>query len=71
MQDFGKPNSTVKGGARRADYLPQVREVWWRRTNDGGLMIAVKATLDEHAVEHAGAPRALWTEIRWAGSTWG
>ena len=53
----------VKGGARRAEYLPQAQEVWWQRDADGGLRVVVKATFDEFAVRHAGAPKAIWTEI--------
>lgn len=64
LQDFGKPNSTVKGGARRAEYLPQAQRVWWRRTTGGGLHVTIKATFDSYAVQYAGAPKALWTEIR-------
>ena len=56
----------VKGGARRAEYLPQAQEVWWRRTDEGGLHIVVKAQFDSYAVLNAGAPQALWTEIRCA-----
>ncbi|EFN55987.1 hypothetical protein CHLNCDRAFT_145354 [Chlorella variabilis] len=70
-KDFGKPNATVKGGARRAEYLPQAQEVWWRRSDEGGLHVTVKATFDDYAVTHAGAPRALWTEIRWVGAAHG
>jgi hypothetical protein len=41
--------------------------VWWRRTDEGGLHIVVKAQFDSYAVLKAGAPKALWTEIRWVG----
>ena len=61
----------MKGGARRAEYLPQAQEVWWRRSDEGGLHVTVKATFDDYAVTHAGAPRALWTEIRWVGAAHG
>ena len=57
------PAPAVKGGARRAEYLPQAQEVWWQRGAEGGLRVVVKATFDEYAVQHAGAPKAIWTEI--------
>ncbi|EFN51908.1 hypothetical protein CHLNCDRAFT_54763 [Chlorella variabilis] len=63
-KDFSKPNSTLKGGARHAAYLPQAEEVWWRRNDDGGLHITVKSAFERYAVQSAGAPKVLWTEIR-------
>ncbi len=39
--------------------------MWWRRTKGGGLHVAVKASFDGYAVQNAGAPEALWTEIWW------
>lgn len=38
--------------------------MWWKRGDDGGLHVVVKATFDSYAVLNAGAPAALWTEIR-------
>lgn len=59
--------AAVKGGARHAAYLPQAEEVWWRRNDDGGLHITVKSAFERYAVQSAGAPKVLWTEIRCAG----
>jgi hypothetical protein len=64
LRDFGKPNATSKGGARRADYLPMAQEVWWKEDDAGTLFVTVKATFDDFAVANAGAPLALWTEIK-------
>lgn len=57
-------HSAGSGGARRTDFLPHADEVWWRAEPDGGLTLVVKAGFDLEAVEKAGAPQALWTEIR-------
>lgn len=56
--------AAASGGAKRADYLPTAQEVWWKPDEQGGLKVVVKAAFAEEAVVKAGAPRALWTEIR-------
>ena len=61
------PAPAAKGRARRAVYLPQASGVWWRRGDDGALSVVVKATFDSFAVLEAGAPAAIWTEIRRGG----
>lgn len=64
------PNRAASGGARRADFLPHADEVWWRPEPDGGLTLVVKAGFDQEVVDKAGAPQALWTEIRWVAGVW-
>ena len=54
----------ASGGARRADFLPHADEVWWRAEPDGGLTLIVKSGFDQEAVDKAGAPQALWTEVK-------
>ncbi len=54
----------ASGGARRADFQPRAEEVWWRSGPDGGLTLIVKSGFDQEAVDKAGAPQALWTEIK-------
>ncbi|GAB4813534.1 hypothetical protein N2152v2_000580 [Parachlorella kessleri] len=63
-KDFGKPNSTVKGAAKRADYQPRLKAVWHRETAGGGFHLVTKAAFPRALVKEAGAPRAVWTEIR-------
>ncbi|KAL4451756.1 hypothetical protein ABPG75_007418 [Micractinium tetrahymenae] len=63
------PACTASGGARRADFLPHAEEVWWRAEPDGGLTLVIKAGFDSEAVEKAGAPQALWTEIKAAAGS--
>ena len=63
-KDFGKPGSTSRGGATRADFLPAVHEVLWRQTAEEGLRVVVRARFPAAAVQEAGAPQGLWIEVR-------
>jgi hypothetical protein len=62
-KDFGKPGSAA-GGAARRDVRPRLRRVWRRAAPAGGLHVVVESAFPEDLVAQAGAPAAVWTEIR-------
>lgn len=81
--DFSKPNSTYHGGAQRRDTTPHLDQVWGKALHSSMIMhnntdnntdnnkeeirITTRALFDEDLVSRAGAPRAIWTEIKSVG----
>ncbi|KDD76566.1 hypothetical protein H632_c180p1, partial [Helicosporidium sp. ATCC 50920] len=62
-KDFGKPNATALGGARRGDHAAKVTAAWAGRDGLGGLKVVIRTVFPDWVVDNAGAPAALWTEI--------
>ena len=63
IKDFGKPNATVLGGAKRQDAVPALQKVWQRTDGHGGLHVIAKAVFDDDLVTYAGAPAAVYYDI--------
>ena len=61
--DFGKPNATALGGAKRQDAVPALQKVWKVVDDDGGLHIIAEAVFDDDLVTYAGAPAAVYYDI--------
>jgi hypothetical protein len=78
-RDFGKPNSTVLGGAKRRDVFPTLHTVWECDStstasvsdSSGGFHIVAQSSFeDENLLLDAGAPASVFLEITSpAGST--
>ncbi|KAL6772128.1 hypothetical protein ACKKBG_A29040 [Auxenochlorella protothecoides x Auxenochlorella symbiontica] len=62
--DFGKPNATRLGGAARADVDPVAQRVWAASSSEAGIHVVTRSTFPAHFVGRAGAPAAVWTEVR-------
>jgi hypothetical protein len=63
IKDFGKPNATVLGGAKRQDAVPALQKVWQKTDSRGGLHVIAEALFDEDLVRNAGAPASVYYDI--------
>lgn len=64
FKDFGKPFSTILGGAERADVAPTVTGIFYDQKNIDCFHILVKYSLPQTSVLRAGAPATLYLEYR-------
>ena len=63
LKDFGKPNATSMGGARRLDAVPVLKKAWHQDNDKDSLHVVLEAAFDKGLVRHAGAPAAVYYEI--------
>lgn len=52
------------GGAARADVDPVAQRVWAASSSEAGIHVVTRSTFPAHFVGRAGAPAAVWTEVR-------
>ncbi|KAK9821791.1 hypothetical protein WJX81_004092 [Elliptochloris bilobata] len=61
-QDFGKSNCS-SAHPRRADTVPQARQVWLQQVSPGSFRVLVRASMPLELTESAGGPAEVWLDI--------